>query len=137
MTLANAIIGAAGQMSQKDREAFADQILLPGEEILAAFKTKRDSFVFTNTRVVFEDIKGLTGKKRSLLSVPYEKISAYSVETAGVFDTDGEIRLFVSGFPGERESGGYQTGVIKKEVRDKVDVYLLHRILSERVLSGK
>lgn len=100
MTLANAIIGAAGQMSQKDQEAFADQILLPGEEILAAFKTKRDSFVFTNTRVVFEDVRGLTGKKRSLLSVPYEKISAYSVETAGVFDTDGEIRLFVSGFPG-------------------------------------
>ena len=124
-------------MSQKDQDAFAAQILLPGEEIVAAFKTRRDSFVFTNNRVVFEDIKGITGKKRSLLSVPYEKISAYSVETAGHFDTDGEIRLFVSGFPGEKEAGVHHIGVIKKEVRDKVDVYLIHRILSERVLSGK
>ena len=131
MTLMNAILGAAGQMSEADQEAFAERILLPGERIVAAFKTRRDSYVFTESRVLFEDVQGLTGKKRSVMSVPYEKISAYSVETAGHFDTDGELRLYVSGFPGEQKEGA---GVIKKEVRDKVDVYLLHRILSEHII---
>ncbi len=131
MTLMNAILGAAGQMSESDQEAFAEKMLLPGEHIVAAFKTKRDSYVFTEYRVLFEDVQGLTGKKRSVMSVPYDKISAYSVETAGHFDTDGELRLFVSGFPGGQKEG---VGVIKKEVRDKVDVYLLHQILSEQVI---
>ena len=72
MTIMNAIIGAAGKMSDKDQEAFAAKILLPGERIVAAFKTKRDSYVFTERRVLFEDVQGLTGKKRSVMSVPYE-----------------------------------------------------------------
>ncbi len=131
MTLMNAIIGAAGQMSEEQQKEFAEKILLPGEKIVAAFKTKRDSYVFTEDRVLFEDVQGLTGKKRSVLSVPYDKISAYSVETAGFFDTDGELRLYVSGFPGEGRDG---TGVIKREVRDKVDVYLLHQIISEQII---
>ncbi len=133
MSLMNAILGAAGQMSEEDQKAFADRVLLPGEQIVAAFKTKRDSYVFTESRVLFEDVQGLTGKKRSVMSVPYEKISAYSVETAGHFDTDGELRLYVSGFPGEQREGA---GVIKKEVRDKVDVYLLHQILSEHIIKS-
>ena len=131
MTLMNAILGAAGKMSEEDQKVFAEKMLLPGERIVAAFKTKRDSYVFTESRVLFEDVQGLTGKKRSVMSVPYEKISAYSVETAGHFDTDGELRLYVSGFPGEQKEG---SGVIKKEVRDKVDVYLLHQILSEHII---
>ncbi len=131
MTLMNAILGAAGQMSEQEKNTFADKMLLPGEEIVAAFKTKRDSYVFTNSRVLFEDVQGLTGRKRSIMSVPYDKISAYSVETAGFMDTDGELRLFVSGFPGHGNDGA---GVIKKEVRDKVDVYLLHRIISQQII---
>lgn len=134
MTIMNAIIGAAGKMSDKDQEAFAAKILLPGERIVAAFKTKRDSYVFTEKRVLFEDVQGLTGKKRSVMSVPYEKISAYSVETAGLFDTDGELRIYVSGFPGNGKDG---PGVIKKEVRDNVDVYLLHQIISEQIIGHK
>ena len=131
MTMMNAIIGAAGQMSEEDQEAFAEKILLPGEKIVAAFKTRRDSYVFTESRVLFEDVQGLTGRKRSVLSVPYDKISAYSVETAGHFDTDGELRLYVSGFPGDGKDG---VGVIKREVRDKVDVYLLHQIISAQII---
>ena len=134
MSMMNAILGAAGRMSEEEQKEFAEKILLPGETIVAAFRTRRDSYVFTEERVLFEDVQGLTGKKRSVLSVPYDKISAYSVETAGLFDTDGELRLYVSGFPGEGRDG---PGVIKKEVRDKVDVYLLHQIISEQIIRRK
>lgn len=133
MTMMNAIIGAAGLMSEEDKAEFADKMLLDGEGIVAAFKTRRDSYVFTEHRVLFEDVKGLTGKKRSIISIPYDKISAYSVETAGFLDTDGELRIYISGYHGGRDE---QT-MIKKEVRDHVDVYLLHAILSDQIIGKR
>ena len=131
MSLLNAILGAAGQMSAEYRRLFADRILLPDETIVAAFKNLLDSFDFTDSRVVFEDIRGITGKKRNLLSVPYNRIQAISVETAGTLDTDGEIRLWVSGYS---EGANQQYGLIKREVRGGVDVYLIQQILSERIM---
>jgi len=57
------------------------------------------------------------------LSVPYDKISAFDVETAGFLDTDGELRLWVSGLP----------EVLKYELRDHIDVYLIQALLAERL----
>ena len=116
----NAVVGAAGQMKESDRSEFQDRVCSENEEILAAFKTKRDSYVFTDRRFIYEDVKGITGRKRKLFSVPYDKIGAFEVESAGLFDTDGELRLWVSGYP----------EVIKHELRAGIDVYLIQSILS-------
>ena len=111
----NALIGAAGVMSDKDRQEFAERVCAEDEQIEAAFKTRRDSYVFTDRRLLLEDVQGMTGRKRRLLSIPYSKISAFSVETAGHFDTDGEIRIWVSGLP----------AAVEREFRRGVDVYLI------------
>lgn len=116
----NALVGAAGQMKDKDQREFQERVCSDGETIEAAFRTKRDSYVFTNRRFIHEDIKGLTGQKRNLLSIPYDKISAFDVETAGFFDSDGELRLWVSGFP----------ETIKYELRSGIDVYLIQALLA-------
>lgn len=42
-------------------------------------------------------VQGLTGTKKDFTSLPYRKISAYSVETAGVLDLDSELELWFSG----------------------------------------
>ena len=76
--------------------------------------------VFTDRRFVWEDIQGLTGRKRSLMSIPYSKISAYSVETPGLWDTDGELRLWVSGV----------ASPIKFEFRSGINIYDIQFILS-------
>lgn len=122
----NALIGAAGQMKDKERAEFRQRVCAEGEAIVAAFRTKRDSYVFTDRRFIHEDIRGITGKKRNLLSIPYDKVSAFDVETAGVFDTDGELRLWVSGYPEP----------LKYELRGGIDVYLIQALLADQLHSS-
>ena len=57
----------------------------------------RDCVIFTDKRVIAVNVQGMTGKKRDYSSLPYAKLSAYSVETAGVGDIDSELELWYSG----------------------------------------
>ena len=83
-----------------NNNTYADHILpmcVEGEEILGTFQAIRDGIVFTNKRIIAINIQGLTGKKKDFTSLPYSKIQAYSVETAGHFDLDSELELWFSG----------------------------------------
>jgi hypothetical protein len=71
--------------------------LLDGETVLAEYKTVRDCLVLTSKRIMSVDVQGLTGKKVEIFSLPYSKITAYSVETAGTFDLDAEFKVWASG----------------------------------------
>jgi hypothetical protein len=73
--------------------------LVSGEEVSVAFKTVRDWIAFTNWRVVYVDVQGITGTKKQYLSVPYRSITAFAIESAGTFDLDAEIKIFLSGHP--------------------------------------
>jgi hypothetical protein len=59
----------------------------------------RDLFVFTDRRLILVDRQGFTGRKVEYLVIPYRAITAYSVETAGTFDMDSELRIWISGRP--------------------------------------
>lgn len=72
-------------------------LLINGEEIIGAYKAMRDYCVFTNKRVIAVNVQGMTGKKKDFTSLPYSKVSAYSIETAGVFDLDSELEMYFSG----------------------------------------
>ena len=72
-------------------------LLIGGEQVLSAFKGIRDYIVFTNMRVISVNVQGMTGKKKDYTSLPYSKISAFSVETSGVLDIDSELELWFSG----------------------------------------
>lgn len=74
-------------------------VLLPGENVLAAFKTVRDVVFLSNLRFVLVDVQGLTGKKVEVKSIPYRAITMFSVETAGTFDVDADLRIWISGVP--------------------------------------
>lgn len=98
-------------------------MMIAGEEIVQAFKGMRDGVVFTNKRVFAINIQGVTGKKKDFTSLPYSKIQAYSVETAGLLDLDTELELWFSG-----------VGKVKFEFVSSADVAKLCRIISECVL---
>lgn len=72
------------------------ELLVPGEQVVDAYSSGRDGVVFTDKRVICLNVQGLTGKKRDFTSIPYSKIQAYSVETAGTFDLDSELEVYVS-----------------------------------------
>ena len=94
-----------------------------GESILSTFKSVRDGVVFTNKRIITINVQGITGTKKDITSLPYSKIQAYSVETAGVLDLDSELELWFSGL-----------GKVKFEFVKSANVSEICQIISERVL---
>lgn len=46
------------------------RLLLPEEELVAAFKTVRDQFIFTDRRLISVDVQGITGKRVSFSILP-------------------------------------------------------------------
>lgn len=94
-----------------------------GETIIQTFRGIRDGLVFTNKRIFAINIQGLTGKKKDISSLPYSKIQAFSVETAGVLDIDSELELWFSGL-----------GKIKFEFVTTADVGKICKIISSFVL---
>ena len=98
-------------------------IFASGEQIIQAFKGIRDGVVFTNKRIITINVQGITGKKKDFTSLPYSKIQAYSVETAGFFDLDSELDLWFSGM-----------GRVRFEFVARANVSEICRIISERVL---
>lgn len=109
-----------------DNSTFSSMIqpmFVSGEQIIASFKTVRDGVVFTNKRIFAINVQGITGKKVDYTSLPYSKIQAFSVETAGVIDLDSELELWFSGL-----------GKVKFEFVSRADVAEICRMISELVL---
>ena len=72
-------------------------MFIDGEQIIQSFRGIRDGVVFTNKRIFAINVQGITGKKKDFTSLPYRKITAFSVETAGILDLDCELDLWFSG----------------------------------------
>lgn len=109
-----------------DNSAFADKItpmLIEGEKVVQTFKAIRDGVVFTTKRIFVINVQGMTGKKVDYTSLPYSKIQAFSVETAGTIDLDSELELWFSGL-----------GKVKLEFVTRADVAAICRFISQQVL---
>lgn len=98
-------------------------MFIEGEQIIQSFQGIRDGVVFTNKRIFAINVQGITGKKKDFTSLPYSKIQAYSVETAGVLDLDSELELWFSGM-----------GKVKFEFVARANVADICRMISEKVL---
>lgn len=114
MGLFSALIGNAGTVSQAELKEKYGKLLIDGEEIELGFKLIRDTFIFTTKRLILVDIQGLTGSKVEYKSVSYKSISRFSIETAGTFDLDAELKIWVS---------SEQTPSIVKQFNKSVNVY--------------
>ena len=125
MGLFSAFLGNAGAVSQDELNKQYSQLLCDGEEIELGFKLIRDVFIFTNKRLILVDKQGLTGSKTEYKSISYKSISRFSVETAGTFDLDAELKIWVS-------SEVHPS--IKKQFNKSVNVYDVQKVLAHHVL---
>ena len=98
-------------------------LLVEGEQIYLAFRGMRDFVVFTSKRIISVNVQGLTGKKRDYTSLPYAKVQAFSVETAGTFDLDAELDLWFSGL-----------GRVRFEFTGRTDVAYINRLIANYVM---
>ncbi|UZP02036.1 PH domain-containing protein [Clostridium botulinum] len=100
-----------------------EPLLISGEIIISTYKTIRDYVVFTSKRVIAINVQGITGAKKDYTSLPYSKIQAYSIETAGTFDLDSELEMYFSGL-----------GKVKFDFKGSSDIIKIGQIISEFVL---
>ena len=98
-------------------------LLVDGEGVYLSFKGVRDFVAFTNKRLIAVNVQGLTGKKRDYSSLPYNKIQAWSVETAGTFDLDAELELWFSGL-----------GKVNLDFKGRVDIQTIGKLIGQHVL---
>ena len=96
MGLFSGLLGNASQKDIEKTERQLEDILTTTENVELAFSLIRDLIVFTDKRLILVDKQGMTGKKTSYKSFPYRSISRFSVETAGHFDLDAELKIWVS-----------------------------------------
>ena len=99
-------------------------LLVPGEQAVVAFKTFRDSAVFTTKRLVMRDAQGLRGKKVEVYSLPYSSINMWSTENAGTLDFNAEIELWT------------RAGKIKVKIGRDLDVRRLDSLIAHSVLGA-
>ena len=125
MGLLSGLLGNASELTTEKLTESYGQLLISSETIQVGFQVLRDTFIFTNRRLILVDKQGITGKKTEYLSIPYNKISKYSVETTGTFDLDAELKIWVGSDPEP----------ISKKFNRKVNIYDLQKVLSEFTLT--
>jgi hypothetical protein len=99
MGLLSGLLGNAAEADVADVEKHLEQVLADDERIERAFQLVRDLIIFTNRRLMFVDRQGMTGKKTTYHSIPYRAITNFAVETAGHFDLESELKVWISGQP--------------------------------------
>lgn len=118
------LFGNASEIDSKELQKELDATLVESEKVIKAFKIIRDLFVFTDKRLILVDKQGLTGKKAEYHSIPYKSISHFSVETAGTFDMDAEMKIYISGNPTP----------IQREFKRGTDIVGVQKILAQCIL---
>ena len=105
--------GSIYKLKKVDSARFNDElrpILVAGESVIGCYQDKR---------IIAVNVQGITGKKKDFTTLPYSKISVFSVETAGTFDLDSEIELYYSG-----------VGKVRFEFRGASDILEISRVIA-------
>ena len=119
------LMGNAGNVDAAKLKKDFGKLLADDEDILSGYKVIRDTIIFTDRRVIMIDVQGMTGRKKEYLSIPYSKITMFSVESAGSFDLDAELKIWISGV----------SGPIQKQFNKSANVWELQSLLAQ-VTSG-
>lgn len=124
MGLLDGLLGHASEVDRSRIQAEFERILLPGEHVECAYRVIRDLLIFTDKRLILVDKQGATGHKVEYHSLPYKAITHFSVETAGHFDLEAELNIWISGSPSP----------INCPFNKKLSIYKVQRVLASYVL---
>ncbi len=127
MGVLQGLIGHAARTDVEEAKKEFGGLLVPGEEVLSAYKWARDKIVFTTHRIIHVDVQGLTGRKKSFMTIPYHSIQKFSKESIGWMDLDAELRVWLKG----------ETEPMRWEFKKDEAVNDIFKILSEGVLSAR
>jgi hypothetical protein len=124
MGIFDGMLGNASEISCEEVTEEFGSILATSEKVEKAYKLIRDLFIFTDKRLILVDKQGLTGKKIEYHSIPYKNITHFSIETAGSFDLDAELKIWISG----------SNTPTQKQFNKNLNIYELQKVLADYVL---
>ncbi|MBB1418645.1 PH domain-containing protein [Pseudoalteromonas sp. SG44-1] len=124
MGLLSGLMGNASEVDDDDLEKVLANTLIEGEQVEKAYKVVRDMFIFTNKRLILLDKQGVTGSKIEMISIAYSKITKFSKESAGHFDLDAELKIWVGSDPTP----------ISKDFKSGDNINDVYRIISQYAL---
>lgn len=124
MGLLDGLLGNASKIDPARVQDDYSRILAASERVEHAYQLIRDIFVFTNLRLVLVNKQGLSGNKVEYLSIPYSRISRFSIEAAGTFDLNADLKIWMvdSGDP------------VILQFNKKLDIYEVQAVLAAYVL---
>lgn len=122
MGLLSGLMGNASSVDATKLQEELKGILIPNEIVEAGFQVLRDQFIFTDKRLILIDKQGVSGRKVEYKSIPYKSIKYFSVETAGTFERDADLRIHMTG------------EVINKNLKKGIDIVGLQRMLAYYIL---
>lgn len=115
---------STGSLESKKLHSDYGQLLVDGEIIEVGFVIIRDTFLFTNKRMILIDIQGISGRQLEYLSVPYSSITKFSIQTGESFDLNAELKLWI----------GNDTIPLEKKFNKDVNVYEVQKVLARHIL---
>lgn len=124
MGIFDTLMGNVSEANLNDLQTEYGELLCEDERIEKAYKLIRDKWIFTNKRLIIQDTQGVTGKKREYMSIPYRSIERFSIETAGTFDMDAELKIWIRGLDGYIEQN-FGRGSNIREVQRVLAHYVL------------
>jgi Bacterial PH domain len=124
MGLFDGMLGNASKIDNSKIQKDFATVLSPGEQVEHVYQLIRDYFVFTNKRLVLVNKQGITGSKVEYHSIPYKSITQFSVETAGHFELDAELTIWISSNPVP----------VKKQFNKSLSIYEVQSVLASYVL---
>jgi hypothetical protein len=127
MSLLDGMLGHASKIDPTEIQNEFSWILIPEETVEHVYQLVRDYYVFTNMRLVLVDKQGVSGVKVEYHSIPYKSITHFSVETAGTFDLDAELKIWLSG----------AHHPIQREFTSETNIYEVQTALASYVLGNK
>jgi hypothetical protein len=102
------------------------RLLVDSEQIEVGFKIEDDTFIFTNSRVIFIEQRKGEDSGIEYISLPYSKITIFSVKSKKSFHAQGALKIWVN---------GQEYPKVDKEFNKSVDVYEVQKILASHVLN--
>lgn len=124
MGILDGLMGNASELENGQVEKELKDLLAPAEKVEHAYKLIRDLIVFTDKRLLLIDKQGMTGKKVEYHSIPYKSVVHFSIETAGTFDLDAELKIWLSG----------STIPILKKFNKSLNIYKVQSVLAAYVM---
>jgi hypothetical protein len=114
----------SGSSEAKKFHSDYGQLLMDGEIIEVGFVVVRDTFLFTNKRLILVDIQGISGRQIEYLSIPYSNITKFSIQTGESFDLNAELKIWI----------GSDSIPLEKKFNKDINIYEVQKVLASHVL---